>query len=100
MKAEIIDGFAWAILDREEATAYIDSAPNWPLSAINNEGDEIFPVELFADVVVAEELQYKVAKVIDDEQTLKADWQEATARNNETRTFEAWLQDKAESLIN
>lgn len=33
------------------------------------------------------------------ESELIADWQEATTRNNEKRSFMAWLEDKAENLL-
>lgn len=67
----------------------------------NNENYNLYYNGLFLAELVTDEdtMMYIVAQMNENEAKLKADWQEATARNNETRSFEAWLTDKAENLI-
>lgn len=74
---EIINGFVWAVVDAETAAILMDSF-DYARQEKENDG-------------------FKIA--IGTESELIADWQEATERNNEKRSFMAWLEDKAESLI-
>lgn len=95
---EIIDGFVWAKVSDTEAVFLwennianifvmypLEDFRNWEAQSeddMQNDGNEIW-------------LTIKLGT----ESELIADWQEATERNNEKRSFMAWLQDKAESLI-
>lgn len=74
---EIIDGFVRAVVDAE--TAAIEMDP-FDYARQDKEGEG-----------------FKIAIGIESE--LLATWQEAAERNNEKRSFMAWLEDKAESLI-
>lgn len=78
MKIAIIESFVFVEVDEETAATLMDS---FDFARAVREGK---PFRISAG----------------SEEELKADWQEACARNNETRSFEAWLQDKAEALIN
>lgn len=89
-------GFVWAILNPEEAKNEV------------LQGNEIFA--LYNDNT-AESIEdygeFKMAKFnnpifgieVGNEKELLSDWHESRERNNETRSFESWLEDKAESLI-
>lgn len=95
MKAEIIDGFVWAVIEPEytEKDNYTGVA-----YCLYDDGTEAL-IEDDTDWDRAHAL-CRIGMELGHEAELKSDWQEATARNNENRSFEAWLQDKAEALIN
>lgn len=97
MKIEIIDGFVWAILNEETAmNAYMSDSEVYEL---HDDGSESLIIDS-TDITLAVHNGKKLGFELGHEAELKADWREATARNKETRSFEAWLQDKAEALIN
>lgn len=89
------DGFVWAFLDKERAFEIWDMGDAevwaehkqgawWEVVGASDFENEDF-VQFYAEIGEIEQL--------------RADWQEACARNNEKRSFSAWLEDKAENLI-
>lgn len=88
------DGFIWALVEnRQKAEKAIDN--DFQLYALYDEESEGL-IEDYWDLNNAFEYDYKVGLELGFESVLKADWQ----KSGETRSFESWLEDKAESLIN
>jgi len=95
---KLVNGFVWAVVSTEIAEdlhAYNQSEmfmlyPDGSESAIRDDID--FGRALNNGLPIALELGHK--------SELQSDYDEACARNNETRSFTAWLEAKAESLIN
>lgn len=90
------DGTVWGLIDYKDVRDAIEQGhevcklyDDDSECVINDDDDYI---EMIADELPA-------GIIIGGYHELKADWQEACNRNNETRSFEAWLQDKAENLI-
>ena len=94
MNTQIIDGFVWGILDKDETTAEDCIGSTYCLYP---DGTEAL-IETNDDFQTA--LEFEIAVEVGREAQLKSDWQEACARNNETRSFNAWLESLAETLIN
>jgi len=93
---KITDGFVWAVLAPEEATeAFAENS----LFILYEDGSEA-EIETHAEFDEARNKGLVLGIELAHEEELRSEWQEAAARNNETRSFAAWLTDKAENLIN
>jgi len=92
---EIIDGFVWAVLDLTEAT---EAFKTNEVFILNDDQSETL-IESYEQFKIAKFDNKKLAIELGTESELLADWQEATERQNEKRSFMAWLEAKAESLI-
>lgn len=87
------NGFVWAIVPIEQAdNATFLLYPDGSEAQIEEEDYENVKSE---DWLGDCELGIELGQLSE----LRSDWQEATERNNETRSFDAWLEDKAENLI-
>lgn len=91
----IRDGFVWAVIDEETAGTLFNDVAIYRL--YNDSSDALCEHE--EDLITDFGDTVSLGIELGNEAELKSDWQEACARNNETRSFEAWLEDKAESII-
>lgn len=96
MEILITDNFIWALLDEETAReAYLNDKE---VFLLYDDGTEALIVD-GSDIVLANLNGNRLGVEIDHEEELKSDWQEECARNKDSRSFEAWLEDKAESIL-
>lgn len=93
----ITSGFVWVLLSYEDALFAFENGST-ELFTIHPDGSESL-VECDLDLIKVEIGDCKAGIEIGNESELLADWQEATTRNNEKRSFMAWLEDKAENLL-
>jgi hypothetical protein len=91
MKTENINGFIWAILDREEAKEEWQKEISYSLFTLLPDGNNFLISEGWE---IDETIIYggKVGIEIGAKEDLEADYE----RNNETRTFEDWCLSKIE----
>lgn len=94
-KIEIIDGFVWSVIDADTAKEAFHANE----VVILKDDHSTEKIESYHAFDTALRQERKLAIEIGHEEELKADWREATERNNEKRSFIAWLEDKAENLI-
>lgn len=95
MNIQITDGFIWAVLDTDEAAeAFAENE----VFILHDDGSESL-IQSYAEFDEAIDEGRTLALEVGKEQEKLADWQEATTRNNDKRSFTAWLEDEAESLI-
>lgn len=92
---QIIDGFVWSVIDADTAKEAFQTNE---VFILNDDHSETM-IETYHAFDTAIKQDQKLALEIGIESELTADWQEATERNNEKRSFMAWLEDKAENLI-
>lgn len=89
------DGLIWAVLNKEEALqAWYNEGT---VMFIDNEGNCYDVVQTADEIKHLNTLSFGLE--LGCKNILLSDWQEACARNNEKRSFEAWLEDKAENLL-
>ncbi len=96
MEIKIINGFIWATLKASEAK-----------EAFNTDNEIFILHEDESESLIESYEDFKMAKFdnktfgieLGNESELKSEWEEARDRNNDKRSFEAWIEDKAENLI-
>lgn len=91
MKTENINGFIWAVLDKEKAEEYY-----WDdreIFEIRTDGTEGLIIDS-TDIALALMNGFKLGIEIGAKEELKADYLETVERNNENRTFEDWCLSK------
>lgn len=91
----ITSGFVWNVLDEQEAKEAFQTNELFILR--DDESESLIDSYHQFDSAINNGL--KVGMEIGQESELISDWQEATERSNETRSFMAWLEDKAENLL-
>ena len=89
MEVKNIDGFYWAILEPEEATEAFENGET--VAIIDEEGAVYTTIDELKEIEAVEE-ELMLAVELGREDGLKSDWLEATERNNEKRSFNAWLE--------
>jgi len=93
---KLINGFVWAIVDQDEAAEYYSNDGEvFELYDDMSEGLILDSTDIVLAVMNGRELGIELGH----KSELQSDYDEACARNNETRSFEAWLEAKAESLV-
>lgn len=92
---EIIDGFVWAVIDADTAKEAFAGNEMYILHEDHSES----LIESYHEFDTALRQERKLALEVGKEAELLADWQEAGSRNNDKSSFMAWLEDKAENLI-
>lgn len=98
MEIRIINGFIWAVIDEETAQNIFESAEQEIFKIyVNEEAESLCEEE---EDLVTDGLTTVLGIEIGQEEELKSTWQEECARNNEKRSLDSWIEDKAESLIN
>lgn len=91
METKIINGFIWAILSVEEAKEMFEEDSVYTLYP---DGTEAL-IETYEDFKIAKFDGQEFGLELGHEKELLSDWQESCARNNDKRSFDAYL----ESLI-
>lgn len=82
--------------NRQEAEQAIDN--DLELYALYDEGSEGL-IEDYWDLDNAFDNDYRVGFELGNYHELKSEWHESREKTFDSRSFESWLEDKAESLI-
>lgn len=93
MKTENINGFIWAVLDRQEATEKFLN--NEPIYVLYDDGTEAL-IETYEDFGTFRYIDKKMGLEIGAKEDLESEYLETVERNKENRTFEEWCLSKIE----
>jgi len=87
--------FVYAVVSIETAEEIFEFGKTELFKLYDDDSEALIQHE--SEIIESPDIEYGISLGFINE--LESDWQEASARNNEKRSFEAWLEDKANNLI-